>query len=724
MTVKPFNTPQGLSVGNLEVIAANGDITNIGVANLGANSNVLITGGTTGQVLATDGSGNLSWITVSGGNGTPGGANTQVQFNSNGLFGGSANFTFDTTTNLLSATNISGNGAGLTSLTGANVTGTVPLATSATTAGTVTTNAQPNITSVGNLTGLNVNTSLVVGTNANLGSVGFRGTNGNILAMRATANTSQYVLTFPGNAGANGQYLATDGTGNLRWTVGDGPGTVTEIGTSGSGLGFSLLGGPISTVGTIVLTVPTSTALRTNLNIGNVANLNLNGNGGQVLSGNGAFVAITGGGTVSQVQGDGSGLGFTLTGNVTSVGNISLTVPDANTLRTNLNIGNIADSNLTGNTQQWLRGDGTFANIVVPIVGNVASSNFNGDGSTLLAGNGTWMPAGVPAVNGITSNVTINAGANISITSNPITGTIVINSTANGGGNGTPGGSNTQLQFNDNGTFGGIPSVTWDGTSIALGAASEVKIYGGSTDQFLKTVDGNGNLQYVTLSNIATTSSTNYTGNASEILNGAGFWVNTFPYSSESGVASLALAMDGAYLFGTVNVGYSYDTDGNIVAGGMQAGFISSDPVNVANIAGNTFYANITNIGNAGPTANVSFEFSDTGDFTAIDGNIQAGNGATGGGYVLGDGGLLANVTKPAGSTTVAVGEIVFGYCSATIAAFATTVTSSAPANQIAVYNSIGSSASNITAGTFKNIGGIFSTSNATAAGSLWVRTA
>lgn len=724
MTVKPFNTPQGLSVGNLEVINANGDITNIGTANLGSNSNVVITGGTTGQVLSTDGSGGLSWITVAGGNGTPGGANTQVQFNSNGLFSGSANFTFDTTTNLLTATNISGNGAGLYSITGANVTGTVPLATSANTAGTVTASAQPNITQVGNLLGLNVNTTLTVGTPANTGVLGFRGTNGNLFGIRGSANTNEYVLTFPTTAGSNGQYLATDGTGNLRWTVGDGPGTVTEIGTSGSGLGFSLLGGPISTVGTIVLTVPTSTALRTNLNIGNVANANFNGNGQQVLSGNGAFVAITGGGTVSQVQGEGTGLGFTLSGNVTSVGNLSLTVPTADTLRTNLNIGNVANSNYTGNTDQWLRGDGTFANINIPAIGNVAAANFNGDGTTLLAGNGFWMPAGVPAVNGITSNVSINAGSNISITTNPITGTIVINSTANGGGNGTPGGSNTELQFNANGTFGGIPSVTWDGTSISLGAASEVKIFGGSTDQFLKTVDGNGNLQYVTLSNIATTFSTNYTGNASEILNGAGFWVNTFPYSSESGVASLALAMDGAYLFGTLNVGYSYDIDGNIVAGGMQSGFISPDPVNVANIAGNTFYANITNIGNAGPSATVSFEFNDTGDFTAINGNLQAGNGATGGGYVLGDGGLLANVTKPAGSTTVAVGEIVFGYCSATIAAFATTVTSSAPANQIAVYNSIGSAASNITVGTFKNIGGIFSTSNATAAGSLWVRTA
>ena len=62
------------------------------------------------------------------------------------------------TTALISATGnvtgnyIIGNGSALTSVSGANVTGTVPNATAAVTAGTVTTNAQPNITSVGTLT--------------------------------------------------------------------------------------------------------------------------------------------------------------------------------------------------------------------------------------------------------------------------------------------------------------------------------------------------------------------------------------------------------------------------------------------------------------------------------------------------------------------------------------------------------------------------------------------
>ena len=51
---------------------------------------------------------------------------------------------------------ITGNGSGLSAIAGANVTGTVANASSATTAGTVTTAAQPNITSVGTLSSLSV----------------------------------------------------------------------------------------------------------------------------------------------------------------------------------------------------------------------------------------------------------------------------------------------------------------------------------------------------------------------------------------------------------------------------------------------------------------------------------------------------------------------------------------------------------------------------------------
>jgi hypothetical protein len=102
--------------------------------------------------------------------GSPGGSNTQIQFNNAGEFGATANLSFDSATNNLAISgNIVlttgayyGNGSGLTNIAGANVTGTVA---NATTAGTVTTNAQPNITSVGTLTGLVVSGSITPSAN-------------------------------------------------------------------------------------------------------------------------------------------------------------------------------------------------------------------------------------------------------------------------------------------------------------------------------------------------------------------------------------------------------------------------------------------------------------------------------------------------------------------------------------------------------------------------------
>lgn len=79
-------------------------------ANLGSVSNVKITGGSSGQFLQTDGSGNLTWYSAGGGNGTPGGSNTQVQFNNSGAFGGVTGFTFNNTTGVLTAPNVSVSG--------------------------------------------------------------------------------------------------------------------------------------------------------------------------------------------------------------------------------------------------------------------------------------------------------------------------------------------------------------------------------------------------------------------------------------------------------------------------------------------------------------------------------------------------------------------------------------------------------------------------------------
>lgn len=76
MSTKNFVVKNGLTTGNIvlnasdDSITANsanlsGNLTVSGVSNLGTVGNVKISGGSSGQIITTDGSGNLSFQTVS-----------------------------------------------------------------------------------------------------------------------------------------------------------------------------------------------------------------------------------------------------------------------------------------------------------------------------------------------------------------------------------------------------------------------------------------------------------------------------------------------------------------------------------------------------------------------------------------------------------------------------------------------------------------------------------
>ncbi len=67
----------------------------LGTTTISANGSV----GTAGQILTSGESGNVYWST--GGGGSPGGANTQIQFNDSGSFGGDAGLTYNKTTDAL-----------------------------------------------------------------------------------------------------------------------------------------------------------------------------------------------------------------------------------------------------------------------------------------------------------------------------------------------------------------------------------------------------------------------------------------------------------------------------------------------------------------------------------------------------------------------------------------------------------------------------------------------
>jgi hypothetical protein len=171
MAFEPFNSVGGYTLGipPIPIINENGVATLnglqvTGLSNLGSVGNVIILGGDNGYFLQTDGEGRLTWAPSGngGGNVIPGGANTQVQFNDEGNFGGNAGFTYNSVTSVLS---VSGNIIGNYFIgNGSQLTGIVaPTANFANFAGTITVSSQPNITSVGTLVSLDVNGNITAG---------------------------------------------------------------------------------------------------------------------------------------------------------------------------------------------------------------------------------------------------------------------------------------------------------------------------------------------------------------------------------------------------------------------------------------------------------------------------------------------------------------------------------------------------------------------------------
>ena len=192
---------------------------------------------------------------------------------------------------------------------------------------------------------------------------------------------------------------------------------------------------------------------------------------------------------------------------------------------------------------------------------------------------------------------------------------IQLNFYAGSGGN--PAGGNTQLQYNNNGIFGGIPTVTWNGTNISLGNISTVKITGGSNNQFLRT-DGNGNLSFanVTLenANLANYANIAFGLNAlstSNVIIGGG--VNGYVLQTD-GAGNLSWTAQtgnggGNGTPGGANTQIQYNDSGSF---GGNSGFTFNEvtgsmavPGNV-NIAGNIIgNVSVTGIANLGAVANV-----------------------------------------------------------------------------------------------------------------------
>jgi len=371
------------------LISGNANIGNIiGITNLVASTtSITITGSlsTTSNISA----GNIKTNNLQYANGNPwaigssstppGGSNTQVQFNTVGSFDASANFIFNTATNTLVVTNISSNGAQLSSLTASNITGQVA---NALVSGTVYTNAQPNITSIGILTSLDVTNNITSG-NANLGN----------------ATTSNYFV-------GNGSLLSSIAGGNVTGQVGYAAvsnsvsgsnvvGQVTYAATANAVSGANVLG----TVGQATYADTANSVAGANIS-GTVAQATYAGTANSVA---GANVS----GTVAQAT-------FAGTANSVAGANVSGTVAQATFAGT---ANSVAGANVSGEVTYAATAN-SVAVANVSGIGNIATINKDGNVSNILYGNGVFAPISVSTgsqiLNG-TSNVSVASSGNVSI---------------------------------------------------------------------------------------------------------------------------------------------------------------------------------------------------------------------------------------------------------------------------------------------------------------------
>jgi len=217
-TVYTNAQPNITSVGTLSGITATGVIDFIGTSNvsLGNVANLKITGGTAGQVLQSSGSGVVTWYTPTSGTGNANisGSNTQIFFNDNGStdLGASANLTFNKGTKTLTVDNITANGAGITYITGANVSGNVTSA------------VQAHYANIANsVTGANVSGNVTSAVQAHYANIANSVAGANVSGNVTWAITSNYANTANSvsgtNVSGNVAYAVTSNWANIANSV-------------------------------------------------------------------------------------------------------------------------------------------------------------------------------------------------------------------------------------------------------------------------------------------------------------------------------------------------------------------------------------------------------------------------------------------------------------------------------------------------------------------------
>jgi hypothetical protein len=428
-----------------------------------------------------------------------------------------------------------------------------------------------------------VNTSIVVGATGATGPRGNTGNTGNTGATGATGNTGATGLTgatgpqgntgIQGATGPTGNTGATGATGVIGLTGSTGPTGNTGL-TGATGVqgiqGATGSTGPTGNTGLTGATGPT----------GNTGNTGLTGaTGATGPTGNTGNTGATG---LTGATGPGGG-----------------TAAGANTEIQYNNAGVFgADANLVWNFgSQQLIANGTVsstglfaavANSGVTISGNVAPHTDGGFIQIFSPGD-TAFPGAVTIGSGGTTKVTVNNfGVFVSETLNAPTinltsGLLLLNGAPGISGqvltsggpsalptwnivtNGTPAGSNTDIQFNNNGAFGASANLTYNQANNTLVTPTIVAAANGVSA---------GDDQIVFLSTLAAANSTKYL-----IRNGSGGGFNLLcSNDNESNVNAIITAARNAGTSNIANISFGNATDNPTMFLNSQGNVFSTGP--------------------------------------------------------------------------------------------------------------------------------------------------
>ena len=598
-TVTTASQPNITSVGTLTSLAVTGNVT--------ANNFI-------GNIV-----GNIS------GNITVSGANTQVLFNDGGNANATAGFTFNKASNLVTmsgnliaananlgntvtANYFIGSGNNLSNIQASNISGTV---SSATTAGTVTTNAQPNITSVGTLTAL--------------------GVNGTLTAVNITANTGLITGT-----------LATAAQPNITSV-----GTLTSLNVTGNISGANVTGNHYGS-GNNLSNIQASNVSGTVANANNSVYLNTYT---QSSANTASTIALRdSNGNLSANYFIGNGSQLTGVGNAQAIvngnSNVNITSPNANITmsvagNSNVVVVNSSGANITGNLGvSGITSLGNVGNVIITGGTNGQYLQTNGSGNLIWATVSSIVPGAYvytqssPATTWVVNHnlgvqflnvevidstgnsydgrynyptVTFNNNSTLTITfSSAQSGYAAVTSGGGAqgpqGANATVGGANTQVQFNSSNVFAGSSAFTFNSASNVLTVSGNI-------------ISNNANLGNAVNANYFIGSGNNLSNIQGANVSGA---VGLATYATTAnavaganvtgavGFAATANAVAGANVTGAV----AFATTANSVAGANVSGTVGS-----ATTAGTVTTASQSNITSVGTLTSLS-----------VSGNITSAN--------------------------------------------------------------------------------------------------